>query len=354
MLSERLNDTLTYQILSTFGQMEFSAQQLAHLLEGSVEGTPDIKVHTLSKIEEGHVGSLTFLANPQYTPYIYKTEASIVIVNQSFKAEAAVQATLIRVPDAYQAFAKLLDLYNQMKHSKIGVEQPSFIDKTAHIGEGHYIGAFAYISSGVRIGKNVKIYPQVYIGENVVIGDNCILFPGVKIYADCKIGNHVTLHSGVVVGGDGFGFAPNGGSAYNKVAQIGNVIIHNHVEVGANTTIDRATLGSTVICDGVKLDNLIQIAHNVEIGENTVIAAQTGVAGSTKIGKNCMIGGQVGIIGHLKIGDGARIAAQSGIGSDVPANTTLQGSPAIDAGTYKKAYVYFRKLPELLKDFKSK
>jgi UDP-3-O-[3-hydroxymyristoyl] glucosamine N-acyltransferase len=334
--------------------MEFSAQQLAHLLEGSVEGTPDVKVHTLSKIEEGLPGTLSFLANPQYTPFIYKTEASIVIVNQAFKAEAPVKATLIRVPDAYQAFAKLLDLYNQLQHKKEGIEQPSFIDASATIEVGAYVGAFAYISSGVRIGKNVKIYPQVYIGENVTIGDNCILFPGVKIYADCKVGHNVTLHSGVVVGGDGFGFAPNGGNAYNKVAQIGNVVIHNHVEVGANTTIDRATLGSTIIKDGVKLDNLIQIAHNVEIGENTVIAAQTGVAGSTKIGKNCMIGGQVGIIGHLKIGDGARIAAQSGIGSDVPANATLQGSPAIEAGNYKKAYVYFRKLPELLKDIKTK
>lgn len=334
--------------------MEFSAQQLAHLLEGSVEGTPDIKVHTLSKIEEGQPGTLSFLANPQYTPYIYKTEASVVIVNTTFKAEAPITATLIRVPDAYQAFAKLLDLYNQMQHKKSGIEQPSFVDAEASIGEGVYVGAFAYISSGVKIGRNVKIYPQVYIGENVSIGDNCILFPGVKIYADCKIGHNVTLHSGVVVGGDGFGFAPNAGNAYNKVAQIGNVVIHNHVEIGANTTIDRATLGSTIIKDGVKLDNLIQIAHNVEIGENTVIAAQTGVAGSTKIGKNCMIGGQVGIIGHLKIGDGARIAAQSGIGSDVPAKATLQGSPAIDAGAYKKAYVYFRKLPDFLKDIKTK
>jgi UDP-3-O-[3-hydroxymyristoyl] glucosamine N-acyltransferase len=330
--------------------MEFTAFQLAQLLEGTVEGNPDTKVHTLSKIEEGKAGSLSFLANPQYTPYIYKTAASVVIVNDSFKSEQPISITLIRVPNAYQAFAKLLDYYNQFKHYKSGIEEPVAIHETAKIGENHFIGAFSYIASGVQIGKNVKIYQQVHVGDHVKIGDNCILFPGVKIYADCVIGDNCTLHSGVVIGGDGFGFAPNGGEGYNKVAQIGNVILEDHVEVGANTTIDRATLGSTIVRRGVKLDNLIQIAHNVEIGENTVIAAQTGVAGSTKIGKNCMIGGQVGIIGHLKIGDNVRIAAQSGIGSDVADGLTLQGSPAMEAGLYKKAYVYFRKLPELMRN----
>jgi UDP-3-O-[3-hydroxymyristoyl] glucosamine N-acyltransferase len=333
--------------------MEFSANQLAQLLEGRVEGNPDIKVHTLAKIEEALPGSLTFLANPQYTPFIYQTKASIVIVNDGFKPEQAVQPVLIRVPNAYQAFAKLLELYNQWKHQKSGMESPSFVSDTAQIGEDHFIGAFSYIGPNVKIGKNVKIYQQVHIGENVQIGDNCVLFPGVKIYADCIIGQSCTLHSGVVIGGDGFGFAPNGGSSFQKVAQIGNVILEDYVEVGANTTIDRATLGSTVIRRGVKLDNLIQIAHNVEIGENTVIAAQTGIAGSTKIGKNCMIGGQVGIIGHLKIGDNVRIAAQSGIGSDVAEGQTLQGSPAMEAGLYKKAYVYFRKLPELMKNIRN-
>lgn len=333
--------------------MEFSAQQIANLLGGEVEGDAEARVSSLSKIEEGTPGSLSFLANPQYTPYIYDTKASAVIVNQSFQAERKVNTTLIRVPDAYQAFAQLLEVYNQLKYSKTGIEQPTFISESAEIGEGVYIGAFAYIGDNVKIGSNVKIFPHTFVGDGVTIGNNSMLFAGVKIYADCRIGNDVTLHSGVVVGGDGFGFAPNQENSYNKVAQIGNVIIEDHVEVGANTTIDRATLGSTVIRKGVKLDNLIQIAHNVEIGENTVIAAQTGIAGSTKIGRNCMIGGQVGIVGHLKIGDNVKIAAQSGIGGNLEDNAVVQGSPAFSLSDYRRSYVYFKKLPQLADDIKN-
>ena len=329
--------------------MEFSAQQIADLLEGKVEGNAEIKVNTLSKIEEGKPGSLSFLANPQYNPYIYTTNASIVIVNESFEAEKTIDSTLIRVPDAYQAFAKLLELYNQMKHEKKGIDKEAKISDNATIGKDAYIGAFTYIGDNVRIGNGCKIYPGAYIGDNTSIGDNALIFSGAKVYSDCVLGNDITLHSGVIIGGDGFGFAPNNES-YDKVAQIGNVVIEDHVEIGANTTVDRATLGSTIIRKGVKLDNLIQIAHNVEIGENTVIAAQTGVAGSTKIGKNCMIGGQVGIIGHLTIGNNVKIAAQSGIGNDVKDNQIIQGSPAFEIGEYKRAYVYFRKLARMAAD----
>lgn len=329
--------------------MEFSAKQIAELLDGEIEGDSSVVVDRLAKIEEGTPGSLTFLANPQYTPHIYKTKASIAIVNKDFEPEKEITPTLIRVKDAYASFATLLEFYNQIRHNKSGIEASAVIADSAKVGDDVYIGGLTYISENVEIGKNVKIYPGCFIGDNVVIGDNCIIFSGVRIYADCEIGADVTLHSGVVIGGDGFGFAPNSGS-YNKVAQIGNVIIEDYVEVGANTTIDRATLGSTIIRKGVKLDNLIQIAHNVEIGENTVIAAQTGVAGSTKIGKNCMIGGQVGIIGHLTIGNGVKIAAQSGIGSNIPDNEIVQGSPAFAVREYKKSYVYFRKLAQMADD----
>jgi len=329
--------------------MEFTAQQIAELLQGTVEGNPNEKVSRLSKIEEGTPGSLSFLANPAYTAYIYNTAASVVIVNKDFEAEKTIHATLVRVENAYQSFAKLLEIYNTIRRNKVGIEELSFIDPSSTHGENLYLGAFAYVGKSVSIGKNVKIYPQVYIGDNCIIGDDTTLFPGVKIYSDCIIGKSVTLHSGVVIGGDGFGFQPNNGN-FQKVAQIGNVIIEDHVEIGSNSTIDRATLGSTIIRQGVKLDNLIQIAHNVEIGENTVIAAQTGVAGSTKIGKNCMIGGQVGIVGHIQIADEVKIAAQSGVGSSI--NTPgeiLQGSPAFNIGDYKRTYVLFKKLPELEK-----
>lgn len=329
--------------------MEFTAQQIADLLEGTVDGNPQVKVSRLSKIEEGTVGSLTFLANPAYTPYIYSTEASIVITNQDFIPEKAIQATLVRVPNAYQSFARLLEVYNTIRHQKSGIEELSFIDPSASLGEDVYVGSFAYIGKNVKIGNKVKVYPGVYIGDNCEIGNECTLFAGVKVYSDCRIGNHVTLHSGVVIGGDGFGFQPYQGN-YQKVAQIGNVIIEDHVEIGANSTIDRATLGHTIIRKGVKLDNLIQIAHNVEIGENTVIAAQSGVAGSTRIGKNCMIGGQAGIVGHIQITDGVKIAAQSGIGSSITREgEILQGSPAFRISEYKRTYVVFKKLPELEK-----
>jgi UDP-3-O-[3-hydroxymyristoyl] glucosamine N-acyltransferase len=330
--------------------MEFTAQQIAELLQGTVEGDANVKVSRLAKIEEGEPGSLTFLANPAYTPYIYTTQASIVITNADFQPEQPVSATMIRVENAYASFAKLLEVYNTIRRNKSGIEEMSFIDPSATVGEGLYAGAFAYIGKDVKIGNRVKLYPNSYIGDNCIIGDDTTIFAGVKIYSDCIIGKNVTIHSGVIIGGDGFGFQPNSENNYQKVAQIGNVIIEDHVEIGANSTIDRATLGSTIIRKGVKLDNLIQIAHNVEIGENTVIAAQTGVAGSTKIGKNCMIGGQVGIVGHIQIADGVKIAAQSGIGNSLTTpNEIVQGSPAFNISDYKRSYVMFRKLPELEK-----
>lgn len=333
--------------------MEFTARQISELLHGKVEGNAEVKVDRLSKIEEGTPGSLSFLANPKYAQFIYSTNASAVIVNADFVPEHPVKATLIMVENAYQSFVKLLEIYNQIQRDKKGIEQPSFIAANSQIGESCYVGAFAYIGQNARIGNNVKIYPQVYIGDNVSIGDNTTLFAGVKVYSDCIIGRECTLHTGTVIGADGFGFMPNSENQYNKVAQIGNVILEDHVEVGANTTIDRATLGSTIIRKGVKLDNLIQIAHNVEIGENTVIAAQTGVAGSTKIGKDCMIGGQVGIVGHISIADKVKIAAQSGIGSSITTEGEIvQGSPAFNIGEYKRTYVVFRKLPQLEKKIK--
>ncbi len=328
--------------------MKFTAQQIADLLKGTVEGNPQIEVSGLSKIEEGKPGTLSFLANPKYEPYIYTTQASIVIVNKSFEAEKAVAATLVKVEDAYKSFASLLEIYNQIVNDKKGIEQPSYIDPSATVGKDVYIGAFAYIGKNSVIGNGVKIYPHCYVGDNVVIKDNTTLFAGCRIYSFCQIGEECNIHAGVIIGADGFGFAPNEQNNYKKVPQIGNVIIEDHVEVGAGTTIDRATLGSTIIRKGVKLDNLIQIAHNVEIGENTVIAAQTGVAGSTKRGKNCMIGGQVGIVGHLNIADGVKIAAQSGIGTSITTpGEIVQGSPAFNISDYKRTYVVFKKLPQL-------
>jgi UDP-3-O-[3-hydroxymyristoyl] glucosamine N-acyltransferase len=330
--------------------MEFSAAQIAELLGGKVDGNPETKVSNLSKIEEGTAGTLSFLANPKYTPYIYNTNASIVVVNNSFVAEKELKpgCTLIRVEDAYGSFAKLLGLYEQIKGEKKGIEQPSYIHPTSTIGENCYVGAFAYIGENVHVGNNVKIYPHVYVGDNTKIGDNCILFSGVKIYNDCIIGNHCTIHASSVVGSDGFGFAPNSENNYAKVPQIGNVVIEDHVEIGSNSSVDRATLGSTIIRKGVKIDNLVQIAHNVEIGENTVIAGQTGVAGSTKIGKNCIIGAQVGIVGHVKIADGVKIAGQSGVASAIEKEGEIvQGSPAFIIGEFKRSYVLFKSLPKL-------
>lgn len=333
--------------------MKFKASQIAEILQGEIVGNPEVEVARLSKIEEGTQGSLTFLANPKYQSYIYQTQASIVIVNDSFVPESPVQATLIKVADAYQAFSKLLEYYNQIKLMKSGMEQPHFLGEGVSIEEGLYLGAFSYIGNGVKIGKNVKIYPNCYIGDNVVIGDNTILFAGVRVYSETIIGNHCTIHSGSIIGADGFGFAPQQDGTYQKVPQIGNVIIEDHVEIGSCSTIDRATLGSTIIRRGVKLDNQIQIAHNVEIGENTVIAAQTGVAGSSKIGKNCMIGGQVGIAGHLTIGNNVKIQAQSGIGRNVKDGEAIQGSPALGYADYNKSYVYFKNLPKIVQDIEN-
>ncbi|MEW6773186.1 MAG: UDP-3-O-(3-hydroxymyristoyl)glucosamine N-acyltransferase [Bacteroidota bacterium] len=330
-----------------------SVQQIAQLLGAEVEGDASVQINNICKIEEGVPNAITFLANPQYEPYIYETKASAVIVSKSFQPqkELKYRPTLIRVEQPYQAFAQLLNFYQQyIKDNKVGEESPVFKGKNVAIGENCYIGAFVYLGNNVKIGKNTKIYPHTYIGDNVSIGDDTCIYAGVKIYHDCKIGNNVTIHAGTVIGSDGFGFAPNQENVYSKIPQLGNVVIEDDVEIGANCAIDRATIGSTIIRKGVKLDNLIQVAHNVEIGENTVIASQSGIAGSTKIGKNCMIGGQVGIIGHLKIADGTKIAAQSGIGNNVEeSNVVLQGSPAFAVGDYQRSYVLFKKLPELYK-----
>ncbi|SEQ45237.1 UDP-3-O-[3-hydroxymyristoyl] glucosamine N-acyltransferase [Hyunsoonleella jejuensis] len=331
--------------------MKFTAQQIADILEGDIVGDADVKVSKLAKIEEGVEGTLTFLANPKYTTYIYSTKASITIVNKTFEPEDNITTTLIKVDDAYKSFSKLLEYYNQVKLNKFGIEQPSFIAESSAYGENIYIGAFSYVGENVTIGDNVKIFPNAYIGDNVKIGDNTIIFAGAKIYSECLIGNHCVINSGAIIGADGFGFAPNEKGEYQKVPQTGNVILEDFVDVGAATTIDRATLGSTVIRRGVKLDNQIQIAHNVEIGKNTVIAAQTGIAGSTKIGENCQIGGQVGIVGHITIGDNVKIQAQSGIGRNVKDNEVLQGSPALAYGDYNKSYVHFKNLPKIIKKF---
>lgn len=331
--------------------MEFSAQQIADILEGTVEGDKEVKVSRLSKIEDGELGSLTFLANPKYQEFLYSTKASIAIVNNSFTSDKELPATLtlVKVEDAYQSFARLLEYYNHIKNDKTGIEDPVFIGEDSKIGEEVYLGAFVYIGKGSKIANGVKIYPHTYIGDNVTIGEGTVIYAGCKLYTDTVVGEKCVIHAGVVLGADGFGFAPNSENEYNKVAQIGNVIIEDFVEIGANSCIDRATLGSTVIRKGCKLDNLIQIAHNCEVGENTVIAAQTGVAGSTRIGKNVMIGGQVGIIGHLQIPDDVKIAAQSGIGGPIrESGSIVQGSPAIDASKYQRSYVAFRKLPELM------
>ncbi|MBB3122917.1 UDP-3-O-[3-hydroxymyristoyl] glucosamine N-acyltransferase [Mesoflavibacter sabulilitoris] len=329
--------------------MKFTAEQIAGILEGVVEGNPQVEVSKLSKIEEGEEGALTFLANPKYTHYIYTTKASIAIVNNTFIPEQDLSCTLIKVEDAYKAFSKLLEYYNQVKLNKSGIEQPSFISDNVNQGDNIYIGAFTYIGNNVTLGNNVKIFPSSYIGDNVTIGDDTVVFSGAKVYSESIIGKNCVINSGAIIGADGFGFAPDENGEYSKVPQIGNVILEDFVDIGAATTIDRATLGSTIIRRGVKLDNQIQIAHNVEIGKNTVIAAQTGVAGSTKIGENCQIGGQVGIVGHITIGNNVKIQAQSGIGRNVKDNEVLQGSPALSYGDFNKSYVYFKNLPKIVK-----
>lgn len=330
--------------------MKFTAEQIARILDGVVVGNPSAEVFKLAKIEEGVKGSLTFLSNAKYNNYIYSTEATITIVNKSFEPEQEITTTMIKVDDAYQSFSKLLEYYNQVKLMKSGIEQPSVISENVVYGENLYLGSFCYIGKNVKIGKDVKIYPNTFIGDNVVIGDNCVFFAGVRVYSETEIGNNCTVHSGSIIGSDGFGFAPHEDGTYSKIPQIGNVILEDNVEVGACTTIDRATLGSTIIRKGVKLDNQIQIAHNVEIGENTVIAAQTGIAGSTKIGKNCMIGGQVGFAGHLVIGDNVKIQAQSGIGKNLNEGETVQGSPAFNYSDFSKSFVHFRNFPKIISE----
>ena len=328
--------------------MKFTAEQIAGILEGEVIGNPMAEVFRLSKIEEGTEGSLTFLSNPKYLNYIYSTKASVTIVNETFEPELPLTTTLIKVQDAYTAFSKLLEFYNQVKLNKSGIEEPSFLSQSAKHGDNLYLGSFSYVGNNVILGDNVKIYPNCFIGDNVVIGDNALLFAGAKIYSETIIGNNCTIHSGAIIGSDGFGFAPNPDGTYTKIPQIGNVIIEDNVDIGSCTTIDRATMGSTIIRKGVKLDNQIQIAHNVEIGENTVIAAQTGVAGSTKIGKNGLIGGQVGISGHLTIGNNVRIQAQSGVGRNIKDNEIVQGSPTFGYNDFSKSYVHFKNLPKIV------
>jgi len=328
--------------------MNFTAASIAEFLKGSVEGNPETIVSDISKIEEGMPGTLSFLANPKYEKYIYDTQSSIVIVNADFQPQKDISATLVRVKNAYESFAALLRLYEQSKPKKSGISKMASISETASLGKELYVGDFTVISENVSLGDGVQLYPQVYVGDNVKIGEGSILHPGVKVYEGCEIGSHCVIHAGAVVGADGFGFAPNQDNNYEKVPQVGKVIVEDHVEIGANTTVDRATLGATILRKGVKLDNLVMIAHNVEIDENTVIAAQSGISGSTKVGKNCMFGGQVGLIGHINIASGVKIAAQSGITKDIKEEgIVIQGSPAFEFGPYQRSYLLFRKLPKI-------
>ncbi|MBT3244229.1 MAG: UDP-3-O-(3-hydroxymyristoyl)glucosamine N-acyltransferase [Bacteroidetes bacterium] len=327
--------------------MKFTAQRIAEILGGTVHGDPNVEVSDISRIEDGKPGTLSFLANNKYLPHLFKTQASVVLVSENLTLTNSVSSTLIKVKDPYGALAKLLTLVEQTPDRR-GLEQPCYVSPEAKLGKDVYVGAFSYIGKNTVIGDNVLIFPNTYISENVSIGDETVIYSGAKIHHNSEIGSKCILHSGVVIGGDGFGFAPSVGSDYAKVPQVGNVILEDQVEIGSNSTIDRATIGSTIIRKGVKLDNLIQIAHNVEIGEDTIIAAQTGVSGSTKIGRNCMIGGQVGIIGHIQIADKTRIAAQSGVGQSLTREgVAYQGSPCFEVMPYQRSYVLFRKLPEL-------
>lgn len=333
--------------------MQFPASQIALLINGRIEGDPDAAVTSFGKIEEATTGQLTFFANPKYEEYLYKTGATVVIVNEAFELKQPVNATLIRVADAYSAFATLLGKYQEIMQQQLsGIQEPSYISKTATCGQQIFIGAFCYLGENVKVGNNTKLYPNVFLGDNVVVGDNCILHPGVKIYHDCCIGHHVTIHAGTIIGSDGFGFAPQADGSFKKVPQIGNVVIEDNVEIGANSTIDRATIGSTLIKSGAKLDNLIQIAHNVEVGHSTVIAAQAGISGSTKIGNGVMIGGQAGIVGHIQLGDGAKVNAQSGVSKSVEAGKAVTGSPAFDYTAALRSQAAARKLPDLEKRVK--
>jgi UDP-3-O-[3-hydroxymyristoyl] glucosamine N-acyltransferase len=328
--------------------MNFTASVIAEFLKGSVEGNPEAAVNDVSKIEEGRAGTLSFLANPKYEKYIYDTESSVVIVNEDFSPQKKVPATLIRVQNAYESFAALLRLYEQSKPKKTGISPLAGVAESASLGKDVYVGEFTVVSENVILGEGAQLYPQVYVGDNVKIGDGTILHPGVKVYEGCVIGAKCVIHAGAIVGGDGFGFAPNQENNYEKIPQVGKVIIEDHVEVGANTTIDRATMGATILRKGVKLDNLIMIGHNVEVDENTVIAAQSGISGSSKVGKNCMFGGQVGLIGHITIASGVKIAAQSGISKDIKdEGIVVQGSPAFEFGPYQRSMAIFRNLPKL-------
>ncbi|MDX2190673.1 MAG: UDP-3-O-(3-hydroxymyristoyl)glucosamine N-acyltransferase [Bacteroidota bacterium] len=331
--------------------MEFTVKQIAALIGGTVEGNPDVKINSLAKIQEANPSSISFLSNLKYENYIYTVTAGAVIVDNSFVPREKINATLIRVENSYSAFTTLLEEYHKItSFSKIGIEEPSFIGNNSKHGDNVYRGAFSYIGSNCSLGKNVKIYPNVTIGDNVVIGDNTIIYSGVRIYADTKIGSFCTIQSGAVIGSDGFGFAPQKDGSYKAIPQIGNVVIEDHVDIGANTVIDCATMGSTTIRKGVKLDNLIQIAHNVEVGTNTVIAAQTGISGSSKIGDNCVIGGQVGIVGHITIANKTSIGAQSGLLKTIEEEgTSMIGSPPLPVKNYFKSYAIYRKLPELMK-----
>jgi UDP-3-O-[3-hydroxymyristoyl] glucosamine N-acyltransferase len=334
--------------------MQFSAAQIAVIINGKVEGNAETSVASFGKIEEAQAGQLAFLANPKYEEYLYTTKASIIIINDSQELKQPVSSTLIRVKDAYSAFAILLDKYQQMQTQQLsGIQQPVYIDATAKTGKNVFIAAFCYIGEKTIVADGVKIFPNVFLGNNVIVGENTIIHPGVKIYHDCVIGKNVTIHAGTIIGGDGFGFAPQADGSFKKVPQIGNVVIEDNVEIGSNTTIDRATIGSTIIKSGAKLDNLLQIAHNVEIGNNTVIAAQSGISGSTKVGNNVMIGGQVGLVGHIQIADGSKINAQSGVSKSIKTpNTAVTGSPAYDYTAALRSQAISRNLPEMEKRIK--
>jgi UDP-3-O-[3-hydroxymyristoyl] glucosamine N-acyltransferase len=333
--------------------MQFSATQIAMMIGGKVEGNPDAAVASFGKIEEAQAGQLAFLANPKYEEYLYSTNATIVIVNESLELKQPITATLIKVPDAYTSFAVLLDKYQQIQRQQLsGIQQPVYIAATAKTGNNVFIGAFAYLGEDVIVADGAKIYPNVFLGNHVIVGENSIIHPGVKIYHDCVIGKNVVIHAGTIIGSDGFGFAPQADGTYKKIPQIGNVIIEDDVEIGANSTMDRATMGSTLIKAGAKLDNLLQIGHNAEVGNNTIIAAQSGISGSTKIGNNVMIGGQAGIVGHITIGDGAKINAQSGVSKTLEPGKTVTGSPAFEYTAALRSQAASRKLPDLEKRIK--
>lgn len=329
--------------------MEFTAEQIANVIGGRVEGNKDAKVHTFAKIEEGTEGAISFLSNPKYTHYLYNTKSSIVIVNEGVELEKDVDATLIRVPNAYESIAKLLQIYEASKPKKTGVAPQAYIAPSAKLGNNCYVGPFAYVGEGAEIGDGCQIYPHAVVGDNVKVGSNCIFYPNTTIYQGCKIGNNVTIHAGSVIGADGFGFAP-GANGYDKIPQIGIVVIEDNVEIGANTCVDRSTMGATVIHKGVKLDNLVQVAHNVEIGENTVMSAQVGIAGSAKVGSWCMFGGQVGLAGHITIGDKTFLGAQSGVPGSLKGGEELIGTPPMNPRQYFKSQAIFRRLPDMYKD----